>query len=154
MLPQGAKAPDFRLTDLDGTAVALDSVLSHGKALLVFFKISCPTCQLALPFLERLHRSGHLPIFGISQDDADDTRDFCRAFRLTFPMLLDPADQNFPASNAYQITNVPSLFLVGTDGKIEWTLQGFSRKGLEDLGQSVGTPILRPEDRIPESKPG
>ena len=154
MLPDGAKAPNFRLTDLDGAAVTLDSVLSHGKALLVFFKISCPTCQLALPFLERLHRSGRLPIFGLSQDDAEDTRDFCRAFSLTFPMLLDPADQNYPASNAYQITNVPSLFLVGADRDIEWTLQGFSRKDLEDLGQRVGSPVFRPEDRAPEWKPG
>ena len=154
MLPEGAKAPNFRLTDLDGTLVTLDSVLSHGKALLVFFKISCPTCQLALPFLERLHRSGRLPVFGISQDDAGDTRDFCRAFGLTFPMLLDPANQKYPASNAYQITNVPSLFVVGADHGIEWTLNGFSRKRLEDLGRGVDASIFRPEDRAPESKPG
>src|ERR1700754_1566046 len=98
MLAPGSKAP------LDGS---LESALPVGEVLLVFFKISCPTCQLALPFLERQHRSGQLVVYGISQDKADATAAFAKTFGLTFPILLDSAASHYPASNAYGISTVP-----------------------------------------------
>jgi peroxiredoxin len=154
MLTPGSEAPDFRLTDVNGADTTLASILANGKVLLVFFKISCPTCQLTLPFLERLHQGGRIAVTGISQDDAEDTDSFSRALRLTFPLLLDSEEANYPASNAFQITTVPSLFLVTEAGAIEWTLHGFSRKAIEELGERMGSPVFRPEDRVPELKPG
>lgn len=145
MLAVGSKAPSEAL---------LDTALPLGRVLLVFFKIGCPTCQLTLPFLERLYQSGRLPVYGVSQDEAGDTREFAKAFRLTFPITLDSADAHYPASTAYGIEIVPSLFLTNADRTIEWTLQGFSRKALEDLGTAFDSPVFRPGDRVPEFKPG
>ena len=34
------------------------------------------------------------------------------------PTLLDKEDAGYPVSNAYGLTNVPSLFLVEPDGRI------------------------------------
>ena len=133
---------------------SLESTLPAGELLLVFFKISCPTCQLTLPFLERLHQSGRLTIYGVSQDEAGDTRQFARAFGLTFPMLLDSAAAHYPASNAYGITNVPSLFLISALRTIEWTLEVFSRSDLEGLGMRFEFTIFRPGELVPEFKPG
>ncbi|MEO8128431.1 MAG: TlpA disulfide reductase family protein [Bryobacteraceae bacterium] len=143
MLEAGQKAP------------AVESItLPETKVLLVFFKVSCPTCQLTLPFLERLHRSGRLPIFGISQDGPKATGDFTKAFGLTFPTVMDSAADRYPASNAFEITNVPSLFLVGQNRTIEWSAEGFSRRELEDLGSSVDAAVFRAGERVPEFKPG
>src|SRR5437879_12375923 len=112
MLAPGSKAPDFHLTDMNGAEISLYSLLAKGKVLLAFFKISCPTCQLTLPFLERLHQSGRLPVTGISQDGAEDTNVFSKHLRLTFPVLLDLKAANFLVSNAFHLTTIPSLFMV------------------------------------------
>jgi len=143
MLEPGSNAP----------AVA-GNQFSQEKVLLVFFKVSCPTCQLTLPFLDRLHRSGRLAVHGVSQDGPASTGAFAKAFGLTFPMLFDRADTRYPASNAFGITSVPSLFLVDRDRRIEWTLEGFAKKKLEELGAAFDVPLFRAGDRMPEFKPG
>src|SRR5262249_32012224 len=89
MLEAGAEAPEFRLVDLRGNRVALNDLVGSGPALLVFFKISCPVCQYALPFLERAAGSERVRIYGISQDDAESTAEFNKEFGITFPVLLD-----------------------------------------------------------------
>ena len=60
-----------------------------------------------------------LPVHGISQDAAAATREFAKTFGLTFPMLLDSAGAHFPASAAWRITNVPSLFPITADRPME-----------------------------------
>ena len=121
--------------------------------LLVFFKVTCPVCQLTLPFLERLHQSGTLPVVGISQNDAADTREFNAGFGVSFPMLLDPED-SFPASNAYGISSVPTAFLVEPDGRISRTIEGWRKREIEALGQMTGASLFRTGDNVPEWKAG
>src|SRR4051794_14335281 len=103
-------APPFRLPQLSGKELTLESLAAGGPCLLTFFKISCPICQMTLPWLQRLHDSGMLPVYAVSQNDAEDTRDFNKQFGLTLPTLLDPEDDDFPASNAYGIMHVPTSF--------------------------------------------
>ena len=154
MLAPGRPAPDFRLPDLHGAETSLDQLLPHGPLLLVFFKVSCPTCQFTLPFLDRIASGGGLPVIGISQDNASRTEEFRSALALSFPLLIEAGARDYPVSNAYGITTVPSLFLIGKDGLIASAEHGFSRKGLEELGRSVKVNPFRPEDRVPESRPG
>src|SRR5579872_1181839 len=85
----GSRAFDFRLPRLDGGEAALHDLIASGPAVLAFFKITCPVCQLTLPYLERIHRGGILPVYGISQNEIEDTTEFNREFGLTLPMLLD-----------------------------------------------------------------
>ena len=56
-LNPGTVAPDFTLQAMDGKRFSLFETLDQGPVLAVFFKISCPTCQYALPFLQRLHEA-------------------------------------------------------------------------------------------------
>ncbi len=79
LLEPGSRAPEFRLELLSGGAATLTDILTGGPVLLAFFKISCPVCQLTFPFLERIHAAGAVRIFGISQDDAEETREFNRS---------------------------------------------------------------------------
>ena len=125
-LPAGGFAPAFSLKNVDGSQVALAEALKKGPALAAFFKVNCPTCQFTFPFLERLYetyRDSKFTLLGISQNDATDTREFCKEFGIKFPMLVD--GHGYPASNAYGITNVPTLFLISPEGKIQQTSVGF-----------------------------
>ena len=56
-LTVGTKAPEFTLKAIDGKEFSLSGELGHGPIVLAFFKVSCPTCQYAFPFLERLHKA-------------------------------------------------------------------------------------------------
>ena len=152
----GTRAPDFKLERLEGGEVSLSDLLAHGPAVLAFFKITCPICQMTFPFLERIHAAAaaSLPIYGISQNDAGGTRDFARQFGITFPMLLDSEDEDFPASNAYGISSVPTVFVVEPDGMISSVTEGWSRRDISALGERAGTNPLRPSDSVPELKAG
>jgi len=154
------QAPGFDLPSLAGGRSNLRDLLATGPVLLAFYKGTCPTCQLTFPFLERLHQgrqSGSPQIIAISQDDAATTEEFRRRNKLTFTMLVDPREDGnmrYPASNAYGITNVPTLFLVEQDGRISQSFAGFEKAELEKLGERFGVRIFTPEDRVPVFRPG
>ena len=154
LLDAGTRAPDFRLTLLDGGETTLADVISHTPALLAFFKITCPVCQLTFPFLERLHAGGKLRVYGISQNDAEDTREFNRRFGITFPTLLDSEEDGFVVSNAYGISSVPTTFLVERDGRISRVSDGWRKKEIEWLGTLAGVGVFRQSDNVPEWKAG
>jgi peroxiredoxin len=156
-LSEGAPAPEFELSDLDG-ARHTRAEISEGKpALLAFYKVSCPTCQFTMPFLDRIYRgraNQDMAMYAISQDDAGSTRDFDRHFALTLPTLLDQEEEGYPASNAYGISHVPSLFLVEPNGRISLAITGFDKKGMEELGRRFGKEPFEPGESVPDWKAG
>jgi peroxiredoxin len=154
LLQAGARAPDFRLPRLSGGEATLQDLHAGGEALLAFFKVTCPICQLTFPFLERLHQGNKLPIYGISQDDVEDTGGFNREFGVTFPTLLYPEDGDFAASNAFGISTVPTMFLVDRDGAISHVSEGWSKREIEWLGGKAGVRPFRAGDNVPEWKAG
>jgi peroxiredoxin len=154
LLDAGASVPDLRLKLLSGGKATLREIATRGPALLAFFKISCPVCQLTFPFLERLHAAGTLAVYGISQNDARDTREFNEDFGVTFATLLDDEDSGFPASNAFGISSVPTLFLVERDGAISHVAEGWRKKEMEWLGAKAGATVFRQGDNVPEWKAG
>jgi peroxiredoxin len=149
LLSEGRHAPDLTFTRLEGGEVTLRDLLADGPVLLAFFKISCPVCQLTYPFLERLHNSGKLPIYGVSQNDEDDTREFNRRFGVTFPTLLDREEDDYPASNAVGLSSVPTVFLMERDGTVSRVIEGWQKKPFEALGAT-----FRPGEFVPEMKAG
>jgi peroxiredoxin len=154
LLDPGARAPDIRLPSLDGGEAALRDLWSGGPVLLAFFKVTCPVCQFTLPYLDRIHRGGSVPVYGVSQNDPEETREFNREFGVDFPMLLDPEENGFPASNDFGISSVPTVFLVERDGRISRVMEGWCRKDMEWLGHKAGTRPFREGERIPDWKAG
>jgi peroxiredoxin len=158
----GNRAPIFALPGVNGQQYSLAEALAQGPVLLVFFKVTCPTCQFTFPFLERLYESyggSNVSFWGISQDDVTDTKEFCQEFGITFPVLID-AD-GYPASNQYGLTNVPTILLIGTDCNVLVACVGFSKEDLEKISDEIaGTasksarPLFQPEEIIPSYKPG
>jgi len=154
MLSAGQAAPSFQLAQLNGGQKSLQEILEKGPALLVFYKISCPVCQLTAPYLERLAGGQKLQVIGISQDDASATQSFNQRFAVTYPTLLDEQQKGYAASNAFGISSVPALFLVEQDGNIAAAFNGFSKHDIAALGERAGQPAFRPEDNVPEWKAG
>jgi peroxiredoxin len=138
-LTAGTKAPDFELKALDGRTFVLRDELMSGPVVLAFFKASCPTCQYTFPFLERLERAyGHkgVRIIGVSQNDPKQTAAFNKEFGVTFPVLLDDTEA-YPVSNAYGLTNVPSIFWIAQDSEIEVSSVGWSKADFTDINRKM-----------------
>ena len=138
-LATGVTAPDFELKALDGKRFSLKNELTHGPVVLAFFKVSCPTCQYTLPFLQRLHKAygdKGVRLVGISQNDVTETAAFAKEFGVTFTLLLDPVE-SYPASNAYGLTNVPSIFWVAEDGEIEVSSVGWVKADFEQINRKM-----------------
>lgn len=162
-LTAGRIAPDFSLPTVDGHTFSLAEALRRGPVVLAFFKISCPVCQYALPFLERMYReygAKDVSIVGISQNSMPDTKSFLKEYSISFPTLLDDT-RAYPVSNSYGITNVPTVFYISADGGIEISSVGWSRSDMTEintrLARALKAPraaLFRPGEDVPELRAG
>ena len=159
----GNTAPGFSLKGLDNKEYSLAKLMERGPVVAAFFKISCPVCQFTFPFLERLykHSGGDgVTLLGISQDNARDTTKFAKEYGVTLPILLD--DENgYVVSNAYGLTNVPTIFLIESDGTVKISCMGFDKKDLESIAANLAerkkiplAPLFRSDEVVPANKPG
>jgi len=158
----GQSAPDFSLRSIDGTEYSLSKLLKRGPVFVSFFKVSCPVCQFTFPFLERLYKrygGKDVTYLGISQDNRRATKEFADEYGVTFPMVLDA--EGYPASNAYGLTNVPTSFLIDTDGSVKIASLGFTKKDLEVIAAELSerhkiplSALFRPNESVPAIRPG
>ena len=159
----GKTAPGFSLKSLDNKECSLSDLVERGPVIAGFFKISCPVCQFTFPFLERLYKhygGDNVTFLGISQDDAKSTHKFAKEHGITFPILLDDAN-GYIISNAYGLTNVPTIFLIDTDGAVKVSSMGFDKKDLETIAAYLAernkismSPLFRRDEVVPSNKPG
>lgn len=162
-LVKGSKAPDFELKTGEGQAFSLSDSLAAGPVVLAFFKVSCPTCQYAFPYLERLYKAygtKGVSLVGVSQNDAKDTAAFAKQFGVTFPILLDDTN-HYPVSNAYGLTNVPTVFWIDQDGDIGVSSVGWVKADFEEIGRKMveqgkmpATAIFKPGEDVRDFRAG
>ena len=162
-LASGVHAPDIELSFVDGSRFVLRDALKRGPVLAAFFKVSCPVCQMAFPYIERLYqaygKSGKVVFVSVSQDDAGDSKDFNREFGITIPTVIDA--KGYPVSNAYGLTNVPTVFLITPAGEIEQSIVSWSKLDMEELNRRLAeisgvrpAELFRKGERVAEFKPG
>jgi peroxiredoxin len=161
-LEPGARAPSFELTDLDGNQRSLERIGRDDLLLVVFYHRACPTCQFAMPFvgaMARAIKSPQVQIWGVSQDDEDESAAFAQDKGLAMPILIDSPP--FRVSDAYGLTNVPTLFLVDGSGRVVKNCVGFSKADFLEiaaaLAKHAGTKmpgIFAGRDDVPAMKPG
>jgi len=145
-LTAGALAPGFSLPTIAGESVGLEQALRKGPVVLAFFKISCPVCQYAFPFYERMYQSyrkANVSFIGVSQNDARETLLFVKQYGITFPIALDDP-RRYDVSNAYRLTNVPTLFLIAPSGEIEVASVGWSKADVESVNVKLAALHLQP----------
>jgi thiol-disulfide isomerase/thioredoxin len=130
-----------------------------GPHALLFYKVTCPTCQMAAPPIDRFERAYPGRITGIGQDPPDKLDEFSLTYEMSFPSAPDLPP--YDVSNAYEISHVPTLVVVDADGVVADVVESWDREGLNRASQRLaalvgGEPILvsEPEDGLPEFRPG
>ncbi len=156
--PPGDPFPRLEFTDANG----LPTQAPAGEALYAFFKTACPTCELTWPYLERIRRSaegGGLSVVAVSQDSPEETRQFAERTRSSIPTVYDPPP--WRASDSLGVETVPTLLLVGADGRLREAIVGFQKSKIRELAvraaQLAGRApeeMFRPGEDVPELRPG
>lgn len=127
-------------------------------AAVAFYKVTCPTCQMAAPPMERLHRALGDRFLAVVQDPPERAAEFARAYDTTFPSIADEGP--YPLSSAWGVRVVPTLF-VTAGGRVEdvvesWDREGWARAAVR-LGELRGASIASPSedgDGLPPFRPG
>ncbi len=136
----GKPAPALTLPALDGHAVSLADY--RGKTVVLAYWASwCTPCRAEVPVLNRLYNRGVNPghefeILAISVDENRAAAEaFARETGMTFPVLFDPGQKSI---DAFHVDSVPSLIVVGPDGKITYGRGGFDQRTQIELAQKLG----------------
>ncbi|MGQ9539553.1 MAG: peroxiredoxin family protein [Armatimonadota bacterium] len=152
---------DFVFKGEDGKTYSTAEARRNGLLMLIFYKVSCPVCQLNNPYMEkfRAYENGGFQIWGVAQDDAPKTVEYARTDgNVTFPQVLD---EDLKATVAYDLVSVPTLYLLDLGERILWQTAGWNREELNKVSQMIaerlGVPavkIVEDDDPAPLFRPG
>ena len=136
-----------------------DVDFSFGPTAVLFYKVTCPVCQMAAPKVRTFEEAYPGRIVGVGQDPEPALSSFSREYAMDIPSVADAPP--YDTSNAYGIESVPSLLLVGTDGVVvdaveSWDRVGFNRVSahLAELTGATYKPISEEGDGLPPFRPG
>lgn len=123
---RGSHLPDLSFTDTDGKVVKLSSMA--GKPVLVnLWATWCAPCVAELPTLDRL-AGGGLNVLAVSQDmgNGDKAATRVKAFwkQKGFAHMQPVLDPDGNASNAYQVSTLPTTIYYDAQGREVWRLVG------------------------------
>jgi peroxiredoxin len=157
----GESAPRFGLKGVDGRVYSLDEALSSGPVLLVFFKTTCGTCDVAFHYVNRLSESygEGWSVWALAQDPPGRAREYAERFGMKYPVLTDTPD--YEVSKLYDPPATPTIYLLESDGRVAHTSHGFSKADINELSRLVAERLGREplavasvDDGQPDFKPG
>jgi hypothetical protein len=149
--------PHLSLPDLQGAERPFVTAWAERPAIVLIGHRDCVTTRMALPFVDRIHRRrpANATVIAILQDEAGSARELRHDLELALPVLLE-ADP-YPVAAELGLRSVPTVMLVGTDGRIARTSEGFRRDELEMMAREIGMagPLFTDADAgVPARRPG
>jgi len=145
-------APGTRAPEIPGTERVT------GPSVVMFYKVTCPTCQVAAPVAERFAVSFPGRFLGVGQDPREKLDQFAEDLGTSFASV--PDEPPYEASNAYGVRTVPTLFVLD-DGDVvdvveSWDRDGWNRAAarLADLTGQAAEEVSSEGDGLPPFRPG
>jgi peroxiredoxin len=114
-------APDFELSDLNGSSVRLSKFKGDRPVLLYFWATWCPYCIAAKPQIAQLREKfaqKEMEIFGINVGEGDSLerlKRFQEGHPVTWPILYDTGGK---VSRTYHVQGIPLFILVDKEGNV------------------------------------
>jgi thiol-disulfide isomerase/thioredoxin len=150
----GQQFPDFEIDDF-----SVKHFKSVGPILIVVWRADCPTCQLLLPFIDRM--AAHYPgatVVGIAQNTAEELKEVVDTKKLKMKNYADP---HLRITKFLGVDVVPVYWLVGRSGKTLIRGAAWDRGKVLTTAQTLAqeasalyVPLFTSEDQVPSSKPG
>ncbi|MGA9225616.1 MAG: redoxin domain-containing protein, partial [Mesobacillus sp.] len=120
-LREGAEAPDFELTALDGKTVKLSDYRGK-KVILNFWATWCPPCKAEMPHMQNFYEENKdkgVEILAVNLTNmdkgVDEVQKFVKEYGLTFTI---PLDEEGVAGTTYQAFTIPTSYILDENGVI------------------------------------
>jgi thiol-disulfide isomerase/thioredoxin len=131
LLPVGMAAPDWELPDKEGKLHLLSEY--RGKVVVLdFWATWCGPCAEVMPRMQKLHEKyadKGVVVFGVNSWEKSDPVALMQKKRFTYGLLLKGED----LAEAYKITTLPVVYIIGDDGRIIYCHEGADDKHLDSL---------------------
>jgi peroxiredoxin len=138
ILGKGMRAPGFELFDADGRRIELDEILTLHPVLVVFFRSGCELCRWALPQLARYEwtfKGQDIEVYYVTSDEARVALDALDARRVSGLHVLSDPDAR--TAKEYGVEQLPATVLIGPDGSIQSSVEGWDPACYVAIGQQV-----------------
>jgi thiol-disulfide isomerase/thioredoxin len=133
-LNEGTIAPGFSLPVFDQTEVRESSDYLGKVIYLDFWASWCGPCQISVPQLIQLQADMNTEEFEVVAINVDEeghrARRFLARYNVNYTVLADPAGR---VAAEYELTGMPSAFIVNQQGKIVKIHTGFRQGDMEKI---------------------
>ncbi len=140
-------------------AAPIPGATREGPHALLFYKVTCPTCQMAAPALDGFERAYPGRVMGVGQDPPEKLREFSFTYSMSFKSVPDLPP--YEASNAYGIEHVPTMVVIDGQGRVADVVESWDRSGYNRISATLAALLgLDPArisdsiDGLPEFRPG
>lgn len=151
-LPIGSTAPDFAVNDLNGKPFKLSDFKGR-FILLEFWAVWCAPCKGEIPYLKQTYDTfksdDRFAMISLSLDENPQiAREFVGEQSLEWNQGYLGEWPPGPVAKSYQVLGVPSIYLIGPDGKVLANrLRGPATKQAVSAALSWQTSVIEPTDR-------
>ncbi len=139
LVARGDDAISFSGVDLQGNPVDISDLIGKQVIVLKFGSIYCSSCVqsiAAFSQLQQRHSQNELKIIGINLDIYGTVRvkRFYKGYKdlVKFPVMID---KDLKVSQQYGVTTLPSLVVIGKNGKVARVMMGYQKSELKQAVQ-------------------
>ena len=124
--PLGVTGPTFKIRTTSGQVISSNALLGR-TVVLEFWATWCPACVSSLPALNAFHDSiqhDDTVVYGVHVPKgafAPAVESFMTQRNYDFPVILDRDAQ---LSRAFEIESIPTLIVIGPDGRVHHVKNG------------------------------
>jgi len=144
LLSVGTMAPDWTLKTPGGEAVTLSKL--RGKVVLMdFWATWCGPCKIVMPKLQKMHEKFEdqpFELFGVNIWERSDPVAFMKEKKYTYGLLMN-GDK---VAKQYRVRGIPTLYLIGPDGKILYATTGITPSHEKKLGELIRVTLKKMGD--------
>ncbi|MBL4659248.1 MAG: TlpA family protein disulfide reductase [Alcanivoracaceae bacterium] len=119
---EGQLAPDFEITQLDGTQFKLSDYKGKQSVYLVFWNTWCTFCMKKIPKLKAIQANlaDDIKIIAVNTTNKDsviESKNFQQYFKITYPLAFDHGKK---VTDMYGVWGTPTEFIIDINGIIQY----------------------------------